>query len=248
MRFALATLWILIGGAINGGVYWVFLNTPESTVWALGASAGLALLITIIDALTLTGAMTIQANGLSRSSIARAVRGIPAIVPASLIVVLLWWLSLRGETWVGMRGGQISAWFIARFGWSDIAWLFTAVRYAAIWIRWVLATMLALSLMTGIVFAGARAAGQFAWLRRALRPRALLFATLWFVVLIALPWNYVVPWRPADLPATAVEVVFIAVKLSLCAIAFAIAVALMIREASGAALQSPDPKEAAQVA
>jgi hypothetical protein len=247
MRFALVTIWILIGCAINGGFYWVFLNTPESTVWALAASAVLAIVITIIDAMTVTGALTIWSNGFSRSSIVRAVRAIPSIVPASLIVVLLWWMTLRGETWVAMRSGQISAWFIAQFGWSEIAWLFAGVRYLAIWIRWVLATMLALSLMAGFVAVGVRALGQAAWLRRALRPRALFFATLWFVVLIAVPWTYIVPWRPAGLPATSVEVVFIAVKLTLCAIMFAAAVALMVREAS-AVVPPRDPDAAVEAA
>jgi hypothetical protein len=248
MRLALATLWILIGCAINGGIYWVFLNTPESTVWTLGASALLAIVIAIVDALTVTGAVTISANGLSRSGVARAVRAIPSIIPASLIFVLLWWVTVRGETWIGMRGGQISAWFIAQFGWADISWLLTAIRYMAIWIRWVLATMLALSLIAGVVAVGPRAMVQSAWLRRALRPRALLLASLWFVVLIAWPWNYVVPWRPAAVPPTSIEVVFIAVKLSLCAIMFAIAVALMIREASGAAAPPRDPEAAVQAA
>jgi hypothetical protein len=247
MRLALATLWIVIGCAVNGGIYWLFLNTPESTIWTLGASALLAIVIAIVDALTVTGAMTIWANGLSRGSVTRAVRAIPSIIPALLIFVLLWWLTMRGETWIGMRSGPISAWFIAQFGWADVSWLFTAIRYVAIWIRWVLATMLALSLMAGVVAVGARALRQFAWLRRALRPRALLLATLWFGVLIALPWNYVVPWRPAAVPPTSIEVVFIAVKLSLCAIMFAMAVALMIREASGAAPPG-DPEAAVQAA
>ena len=247
MRFALATIWILIGCAINGGIYWVFLNTPESTVWALGASAVLAVVIAFIDALTVTGALTIWIDGFSRGSVVRAVRAIPSIVPASLIVVLIWWMTLRGETWVGMRSGQISAWFIAQFGWAEIAWLFTGIRYLAIWIRWVLATMLALSLMAGFVAVGVRAVAQLAWLRRAVRPRALFFATLWFVVLIALPWIYIVPWRPAGLPPTSVEVVFIAVKLTLCAIMFAAAVALMVREASGA-VPPRDPDAAVRAA
>ncbi len=39
MRLALATVWILIGSALTAGVYWIFLITPESTVWSLLASA-----------------------------------------------------------------------------------------------------------------------------------------------------------------------------------------------------------------
>ena len=248
MRFLLGVLWILIGCVINGSLYWLFLNTPESTVWALAASAVLGLIITVVDGLTVTGAMAVMANGLSRAAIVRAIRAIPSIVPASIIVLLIWWITLRAEDAVVIRQGQINAWFIARFGWADVTWIFRAVHYAGLWFRWVVAMMLALSLIAGFVNVGARALAQFAWLRRALHPRALLLGSLYFVVLIALPWRYLVPWRPAGLPPTSIEFAFIAVKLSIVAILFAVAVALMIREASGTVPPPIDPKEAAQVA
>ena len=43
MRLALATLWIMAGSVLTASVYWVFLITPESTVWALMMSAMLAI-------------------------------------------------------------------------------------------------------------------------------------------------------------------------------------------------------------
>ena len=248
MRLALATLWVLVFCIINGGIYWLFLNTPESTVWALGASAVLGLIMLIFDGLTVTGAMAILANGLSRASVMRAVRAIPSIIPASLIVILVWWITLRAESWVVMREGQINAWFIARFGWGDVSWLFRSVHYGAMWLRWVVALMLALSLMSGFVSVGARAIAQFAWLRRALHPRTLFLSTLWFLVLIALPWKYLVPWRPAGLPPTSVELAFIVSKLSVAAVLFAVGVTLMIREASGAVPPPRDPQAAEQAA
>jgi hypothetical protein len=244
MRFVLAVVWVLIGCAINGGLYWIFLNTPESTVWTLGASALLALIITVLDGLTVTGAMTILANGLSRAGVMRAVRAIPSIIPASIVVLLIWWLTIRAESWVVMREGQISASFIARFGWADVTWMFRLVHYAGQWFRWVVALMLALSLIAGFVSVGAGALLQFAWLRRALHPRSLLVSSLYVIVLIALPWKYLVPWRPAGLPATSIEIVFIAAKLSVAAILFAVAVVLMIREASGAPTPPRNPKQA----
>jgi len=240
LRILLATVWVLIGCVINGGLYWVFLNTPESTVWTLGASAVLAVIITMLDGFTVTGATSILADGLSSGGLRRAVRAIPSIIPASIIVLLIWWMTLRAETWMAMREGQVSAWFIARFGWADVTWLFRAVHYVALWFRWVVGFMLALSLMGGFVAIGARALTQSAWLRRALHPRSLLLASLYFIVLIALPWKYVVPWRPAGLPPTSVEFAFIAVKLSIAAMLFAFAVVMMIREASG---QTPPPRD-----
>ena len=38
--------------------------------------------------------------------------------------------------------------------------------------------------------------------------------TLWFALLVAAPWVYLAPWRPAGLPPTSVELAFIASKLS----------------------------------
>lgn len=248
MRLFLAALWILILGAMTAGIYWVFLSTPESTVWMLIASGVLAVITLACAGFTITGAIAIWGNGASPSTFARAARAIPSILPALVIVLLIWWLTLRAETWIALRSGQINAWFIARFGWDDVSWLFRTAHYAAMWFRWIVAPVLALSLMSGFVAVGARSLAQGAWLRRALRPRALVLCSLLFVVLIALPWKYVVPWRPASLPATSVELVFIAVKLSLAAIVAAIAVALIIREASGAVPPPQDPQQAAQAA
>ena len=72
------------------------------------------------------------------------------------------------------------------------------------------------------------------WLRQALGPRTVIVATVWFVVLIALPWLYLVPWRPQNLPPTALEFAFIVAKLSAAAVLFAVGAALMIFEASKA--------------
>ena len=248
MRFFITSVWILVGAAISGGVYWAFLTTPESTVWALITSAVLAVVVLILLGFTITGAIAILSNGLTRVTIVRALRAIPSILPALVVVLIIWWITIRAETWIGMRNGQINAWFIAQFGWADVSWLFRLIRYTAMWFRWIIASMLALSLMTGFVLVGIRALAQFAWLRRALRPRALVLCTLVFIVLIALPWKYLVPWRPAGLPTTSIEIAFITAKLSLAAVMGAIAIALIIREASGAVPPPRDPKEAAQAA
>jgi hypothetical protein len=248
MRLVITALWILLGSAISAALYWQFLITPESTVLALITSGLLAIIVLMLIALTITGAIAIWANGLSRSALTRAARSMPSILPAAVIVLLVWWMTLRVETWVGMYSGQISAWFIATLGWSDISWLFRAIRYTAMWLRWIIASMLALSLMAGFVAVGARAMTQAAWLRRALRPRSLVLCTLLFIVLIALPWKYIVPWRPHTLPATAIELAFITLKLSTAAVMAAVAVALIIREASGETPPPRDPREAAQAA
>jgi len=232
MRLALAALWILVGSALTAGVYWGFLITPESTIWALMVSGVLALVALALVGLTASGAIAMWWHGASLTAVRRAVTSVPGVFPAALIVLVIWWLANRAEVWIAMRSGQINAWFIARFGWDDMSWLFTAIGYAVDWVRWVIAALLALSLMAGFVAIGWRALAQAAWLRRALRPRAIAAATLWFGGLIALPWIYLVPWRPEGLPPTSIEFAFIVAKLSVSAILFAIGAALVVYEAS----------------
>ena len=232
MRLALATLWILAGSVLTAGVYWGFLITPESTIWALMVSGALALVALALAGLTASGAIAMWWHGASLTAVRRAVRSIPGVIPAALIVLLIWWLANRAEAWIAMRSGAINAWFIARFGWDDVSWLFAGIGYVADWFRWVIAALLALSLMAGFVAIGWRSLAQAAWLRRALRPRAIAAATLWFGGLIALPWIYLLPWRPQALPPTSIEFAFIVAKLSLSAILFAIGAALVVYEAS----------------
>jgi hypothetical protein len=116
------------------------------------------------------------------------------------------------------------------------------VRFITTWLRWVLGGLLAVSLIGGMAAIGWRASVRSQWLRRAMRPRALLAATLWFVVLIVLPWTYLVSWRPGWVPPTGAELAFIAGKLSIAAIAMAAGVALMIYEATRMPFTPIDPE------
>lgn len=240
MRLVLVTAWILIGAAVTAGAYWGFLNTPESTVGALALSAVLALIAVTLLSVTINGAIVVWSNGSSARALKNTVSRIPSIIPALLVFALFWLIAYWLDTWIALRSGGINAWFIARFGWDDVSWFFTGVRFFTTWLRWVLGGLLAVSLMGGIAAIGWRAGMRPQWVRRAMRPRALALATLWFVVLIVLPWTYLVPWRPTWLPHSTAELAFIAGKLSLAAVLVAIGVALMIREATGVQFPPPD--------
>ena len=248
MKLGLATLWILLVAAATAGVYWGFLNTPESTVGALALSAVLALIALMLAGFTATGAIAISSDGASLGNLKRAARTIPAVVPAAAIVLVLWWIAGGIENWMALNSGPINAWFIARFGWDDVSWLFTAVGFVATWLRWVVAALLALSLMAGIVTPGWRAIAHAAWVRRAISPRALATATLWFAAFIVLPWLYLVPWRPAGLPATSIEMVFIVGKLAVAALLMSLGAALIVHEAIRVRQAPPDPLATAAAA
>ena len=233
MRLALVTAWILGGAGVASGLYWGFLNTPESTVWAVALSATLLVLALIAIGVTINGAILLWTRGPSAATVLLAGRSAPAIVPAALIVIATWWLVLYAEAWINLRSGAINAWFIARFGWDDVSWLFATVRYVSIWARWLLAGLLAIWLMAS-------------WLHGAkhrVSIRRIALASIWFVILIVVPWAYLVPWRPQGLPATSAETVFIAAKLTMAAILIAAGVGLVIRAITNdeVRITKPDP-------
>ena len=241
MKFAFATVTLLVGGALTAAVYWAFLNTPESTVWALTLSAVLAVLALALLSLTVNAAIVAWSDGYSLAGFRRLLPRVASIVPAAIVALLFWWIAGRIDTWVALRTGEINAWFIARFGLDDVSWLFTAVRYTTAWLRWVIGGVLAVSLMAGVAHVGWRAIVMPAWVGRSLRPRALLLATVWFVALVVVPWVYLVPWRPVWLPPTGAEMTFIVTKLSAAAILIAAGAALMIYEAMRVPMTPPDP-------
>ena len=232
MRLVTVTLWLLAGAALTAGAYWSFLITPESTAWTLAASALLALTAAFLAGVTISGAIVGWRHGLSASHLRRAMAGLPAAVPAALVVFTIWWLVGSATDRITIYSGQINAWFIASFGWDDVSWLFTGIDWLAVWLKWVVAPMLAFSLMASLLAQGWHRPTDISWLTRALAPRTLVTATLLFAVLVAVPWIYLAPWRPTGLPATSIELAFIIAKLSATALLMAIGAALIIRQAS----------------
>jgi hypothetical protein len=239
MRLVTVTLWLLAGAALTGGAYWAFLITPESTGGALAASGLLIVTAALLAAITVSGAIIGWRHGLSASHLRGAMGGVPAAVPAALVVFAIWWLVGSATDRITIYSGQINAWFIASLGWDDVSWLFTGVRWFAAWLKWVVAPMLAFSLMASLLAQGWHRPTDISWFTRALAPRPLVTSTLLFAVLVAVPWIYLTPWRPTGLPATSIELAFIIAKLSLTALLMAIGAALIIRQASTLALQHP---------
>ena len=232
MRLVSVTLWILAGAALTGGAYWSFLVTPESTVGALAASSLLIITAAFLAAVTVGGAILGWRDGLSASHLRTTIAGVPAAVPGALVVFAVWWLVGRATDSVTIYSGQINAWFIASFGWDDVSWLFTGIAWFSVWLKWVVAPMLALSLMASVLVAGWRTLTGMRWVTRALAPLSLGIATIAFGVLIAAPWTYLTPWRPEGLPATSIELAFIIAKLSVTALLMASGLALIIRQAT----------------
>ena len=233
MRLVTVTLWLLAGAALTAGAYWSFLITPESTAWTLAASALLALTAALLAGVTISGAIVIWQRGASASHVRTAIAGAPAGIPGALVAAVIWWLVGSATDRVTIYSGPINAWFIATLGWDDVSWLFRGIEWLATWLKWVVAPMLALSATAGILAGGWRTLSGAAWITRALAPLPLGIATVVFAALVATPWFYLTPWRPAGLPATSIELAFIIAKLSITALLMAIGAALIIRQASG---------------
>jgi hypothetical protein len=227
------TFVMLAGATVTGAIYWGLLNTPESTVWMLALSVILAAVAAAVAALTI-GVVLLAWSGQawSRALAVRAARGLPACVPPVLLVALVWWLVLHGTAWVDAHSGEISAWFIARFGWSDVHWLFTTAAWIAWWLQWVVAPFVALVWWRSILVAGWRPTG--ALLPEALRPARVLVATALVLVLVWMPWTQLVPWRPRALAPGTMELVFVAAKLGVVALLSAIGWSLVARTAATA--------------
>lgn len=232
MRLLTVTLWLLAGTALTAGAYWSFLITPESTAWTLAASALLAITAAFLAGVTIGGAIIGWQQGVSSSHLRAALAGVPAAIPAAVVAAAIWWLVGSATDRLAIYSGPINAWFIAAFGWDDMSWLFRGIGWLAAWLQWVVAPMLAVSLMAGVLAVGWRALAGTTWIARALAPWPLGIATVVFAALVAAPWLYLTPWRPAGLPATSIELAFIIAKLSATALLMAIGVALMIRQAT----------------
>jgi hypothetical protein len=227
------TLVALAGAAATGAIYWALLNTPESTGAMLAVSALLVLAAGIVAALTIGVVLLAwSGGGVSRSVFVQALRALPACVPPALLAAVICWMSLRATGHVEAESGEISAWFIARFGWSDVTWLFRAVEWIGWWLRWVVAPFVALVWWRSIVVHGWRPTSTLA--REALRPAGVATATVIVLLLVWLPWSRLVPWRPRGLLPGTSELAFVAVKLGVVALLGAIGWSLVARTAATA--------------
>jgi len=220
-------MWLGFGSLVIGGLYWGFLNTPEANFAMLALSAVLGLLMIGVAAIVVNVAVLVALGSPLRSSLAAGARRAAAVVVAALVVLGLVALINRGDAWVTSRSGEISAWFIRKFGWGDISPLFQTQTYLSVWLRWVVLPVTALAAIAVWLQQGARAIVTPRWVRVAWHWRTLLIATLTFVLLIAYPWRAAL-WRPQGLPPTWIEPSLAAVRLSVVVVCMALGAAVVI--------------------
>jgi hypothetical protein len=220
---AVATI-LLAGGVVTSALYWAFLNTPESNALMLALSALLTLGV-IVSAATTVNASVLLARGASTyAAVVSGIRGAGWFVVALTLLVLMWIAVARVDRWIGEHAGEIDAWFIARFGWSDISALLQAELWMSRWLRWGMFPVTALSLLAALLTSERRL--RFAWLRRAWHWRTLVVTTLVFVLLFALPWQ-LTAWRPS-LPPTWIAPLVAAIRLGVALVLLATGAAVLV--------------------
>jgi hypothetical protein len=228
----ICTAWILGGLVVTGGLFWMFLNTPESTVWTLGASLLLVLAMYVVISLMWSGALVGWSRGWSAASVRRASNGIAACLPPALLVGAAWWIVGVALGWMNAFAGEIGAWFMVQFGWSDIRPLLTAVNYAGNWLRMVVVPFAALVWLGVLLERGWRPLVDRAWVARALSPQAILLATAVAWLTIVAPITYATYWRPLGLPISWVEPAFAAMKLGAMCVLAAVGLSLITKTAA----------------
>jgi hypothetical protein len=228
-RLAAITLWLLAGHALVAGAMWGFLLIPESNVGMLLLSLTTALVIVgaagIVENAALlawSGDYVSGAAGL-RARLGDAWRRLPAFLAGLAVFGALWWTTGRIDSWWTAHRGEIDAWLLVTLAITDASALHTALRA----IVWVIRYVLGLSLALSLVRRGTGAFPRPEWLVEALRPRRLAAIALCLLAFVVLPWRFA-GWRPAGLPATWVEALFVAAKLGAIVLAVHVGWALVL--------------------
>jgi hypothetical protein len=229
MRLGLAVVWVLCGGALAYGLFWELLQVPESSVWMLGLSCTIALLIVIVLLWTAGGIFALYGRPQSSARVA-LVTGLGhavAVIVGALVFLAAWWATSALFAWHSAYGGQLDAWIIARSGKSETKWLHELIDWAIWVLRWGIGLTLALSLAAEVTAEGRAAFGRARWLGRALHPGRWLVVALLVALLQFLPWHYV-NWRPARL-TLGMEPWFVGAKLTIVTVLSAIGAVLAVR-------------------
>lgn len=230
----LSVAWTLSGAALGAALFWAFLNTSESTVFTLGVSLILVIAMAVVTGAATTGVMAGWIAGWQQPFVRRAIAGTPAILPPAILVVVVWWIVGRGLAWLAAHDGEINAWFIATFDWSDVRPLLNGARLALEWARTILVPFAALVWLGHLLGHGWRPLLHRASLVRALSPWRLAAVTAIAAATLWAPLTYGTYWMPRGLPPTWVEPAVAIVKFSAMAILGAIGISLIARLAAPA--------------
>ncbi len=213
-RLLAVTLWLFVGHAALGGLYWALLNVPESNVLALSLSALIVLLLVVGACIVdVTGLIWLRPEWRFRAALARSVR----VLPVFLLALAMWWAVSwfvgRYEARYLVSKGELDAWLIAHFNITRSAWMQRLIPILFAFVRDVLGTSLAVSLVAAAAVGSFFDIFRFRWLLRALSPVQLVIIAVAVAGLIWLPWQGAY-WRPSWIHSSSMELAFIVAKLT----------------------------------
>ena len=204
--------WLAAGHAVLVGLYWLLLAIPESNVAMLASSAlSVMVMALLFGSVEAVGLLAWQAGAEPRELPRRAIGKVPGVWLGTALFVAVWFLAFHADDLWGGRRGEIDAWLMAAFGWTNTGALHIAYR-------WLLTFVSFLGLSVAVALASAFAAGGFGallhlrWLRDALSLRRLVTLAGILVVFFWLPLRSV-DWRPAWLAPNWQETTFVVLKL-----------------------------------
>ena len=197
---------LAIGAALTVALYLALLYVPEANVTSLLLSAVLVLLIVLAAGLTAGLAAALPAHGW-RAALRRAAAGMPAFITGLILFAALYVLLDQLEAWWRLHRGEVDAMLLPYIGTRSTAPLHAAVA----WLLWLVRWGVGLSLVLGLVVAATGGRSRRG-IRLALAAVPLVTMTLAAIVLSQGVWR-IVYWRPDRLPATSLEVAFVAAKL-----------------------------------
>ncbi len=214
MKRALAIVTCLaVGHAAAAGFFWGLVNVPESNVAMLALSALLALLLIVTVGWTEASASLGWRADLTMGQAARrGLRAAPIVVAAAVVFAAVWMLTAHAGVWLDLHSGEIDAWILATFESSRTAWVHRALDAILFVVRYVVGVSLAVALLSAGARAGWRAVGRLRWVRAGLSRRQLGLVAAAMILFVFLPLGAVY-WHPPTIPANAVELLFVAVKL-----------------------------------
>jgi hypothetical protein len=204
--------WLTAGHTVLFGLYWLLLSTPESNVAMLAVSALSVILIALFFGwVEAVGLLAWQPDAQPRELPRLAIGKVPGVWLAAALFIAVWYLVAHvGSIWGGHRG-EIDAWLMAQFAWTNTGGLHTGVGWLFTFLRF-LGWSLAIAFAAAFTAAGFRGIRTARWIRDALSLRRLLVLAGILVVFFWMPWQ-AVNWRPAWLAPNWQETMFIATKL-----------------------------------
>ena len=204
--------WLAAGHAVLAGLYWLLLAIPESNVAMLAASAlSVMVMALLFGSVEAVGLLAWQAGAQPRELPRRAIGKAPGVWLAAALFVLVWYLvAASGNLWGGHRG-EIDAWLMAEFGWTNTGALHIAYRWLLTFVSF-LGLSVAVALASVFASEGFSGVWRARWLRDAVSLRRLLTLAGILVVFFWLP-SRALNWRPAWLAPNWQETTFVVLKL-----------------------------------